>query len=378
VFTRSGTTWTQQGKLRASDAAAEDYFGVSVAVSGDYAVVGAYADDDAGSSSGSAYVFKRTGTSWSQQAKLTASDAAAGDQFGSSAAIWGDSLIVGARLDDDGAVADSGSAYVFTRSGTSWTQEAKLTASDAAAEDRFGNAVGISQDSAIVGAYYNDDGGGQSGSAYVFKRSGMSWSQQAKLRASDAAAYDYFGNSVSIWGENALVGAYCNDDGGSASGSAYLFSTTDGDRVLYYLTDANHNVTALVDGVAGEVLERYVYDAYGRATVTDASWTARADGADANTTPGDESAFGNELLYAGYRYDPETALVSTTTAVATGNYLVRTRQYSPLLGQFTSRDPIGYSGGTNLYEYVGDNPFAVNSVIPGTPYITLDGNAWIG
>ncbi len=222
VFVRSGTTWSQQAKLTAFDAAAIDQFGYSVAISGDTAIVGAYGDDDAGSASGSAYVFVRSGTTWSQQAKLTALDAAASDQFGYSVAISGDTAIVGAYLDDDAGSA-SGSAYVFVRSGTTWSQQAKLTASDGAASDLFGYSVAISGDTAIVGAYGDDDAGSDSGSAYVFVRSGTTWSQQAKLTALDAAAVDCFGYSVAISGDTAIVGAYLDDDAGSASGSAYVF-----------------------------------------------------------------------------------------------------------------------------------------------------------
>jgi len=209
VFTRSGSTWTEQAKLTASDAAVEDLFGRSVSVSGDTAVVGSSFDDDAGESSGSAYVFTRSGSTWTQQAKLTASDAAVLDAFGRSVSVSGDTAVVGA----------SGSVYVFARSGSSWTQEAKLTASDAAAGDGFGISVSISGGTAVVGAKYDDD----AGSAYVFTRSGSTWTQQAKLTASDAAAYDWFGDPVSVSGDTAVVGANGNDDAGSASGSAYVF-----------------------------------------------------------------------------------------------------------------------------------------------------------
>ena len=143
---------TEVAKLTASDAAADDVFGNGfVSISGDTAVVGAYLNDDAGTDSGSAYVFVRNGTSWTQQAKLTASDAAAGDQFGFAVSISGDTAVVGAFGNDD-AGSNSGSAYVFVRSGTSWTQQAKLTASDAAAGDGFGVPVSISGDTAVVGA----------------------------------------------------------------------------------------------------------------------------------------------------------------------------------------------------------------------------------
>ena len=163
----------EQAKLTASDGAAYDYFGCSVAVSGDgsTAVIGAHGDDDIGNNSGSVYVFTRSGSSWTQQAKLTASDGASGDLFGYSVAVSGDgsTAVIGAHGDDDRGI-DSGSAYVFTRSGSSWTQQAKLTASDGAASDLFGWSVAVSGDgsTAVIGAYYDDDRGSNSGSAYVF------------------------------------------------------------------------------------------------------------------------------------------------------------------------------------------------------------------
>ena len=196
----AATPDTEIVKLTASDAAAGDWFGRYVAVSGATVVVGAPNDDDNGSNSGSAYVFVRSGISWSQQAKLTASDAAAFDFFGVSVAISGDTAVVGANF-DDGKGVDSGSAYVFVRSGTTWTEQAKLTASDAAALDQFGIEVSISGDTAVVGAFSDDDSGSRSGSAYVFVHSGATWTEQAKLTASDAAIDDRFGRSVSVSGD---------------------------------------------------------------------------------------------------------------------------------------------------------------------------------
>jgi len=223
VFTRSGTTWTQQAKLTASDGAADDIFGHSVSLSGETAVVGAAADDDNGLNSGSAYVFTRSGTTWAQQAKLTASDGAAGDQFGRSVSVSGETAVIGAYLDDDNG-SNSGSAYVFTRSGTTWTHQVKLIASDGAADDQFGRSVSVSGETAVVAAYLDDDNGSNSGSAYVFIRSGTTWTQQAKLTASDGAAGDQFGRSVSVSGETVVIGAYLDDDNGSNSGSAYVFT----------------------------------------------------------------------------------------------------------------------------------------------------------
>ena len=150
--------------LYASDAAASDHFGTSVAIRGDYAISSSYSDDG---EKGSAYIFYKSGGTWTQQTKLVASDAAGSDRFGWSVAIDGDYAIIGSERDDDPT--DSGSAYIFKRSGTSWTQQSKLTASDAAATDYFGYSVGISGDYAIVGAWKEDAGGTDAGAAYIFK-----------------------------------------------------------------------------------------------------------------------------------------------------------------------------------------------------------------
>jgi len=235
VFTKSGASWstmTQTAKLTASDGASLDYFGYSVSISGNNIVVGAYKGDGNVNNSGSAYVFTKSGASWStttQTAKLTASDGASDDRFGWAVSISGNSIVISAYFDDDDGT-DSGSAYVFTKSGASWstmTQTAKLTASDGASFDYFGKSVSISGDNIVVGAYHDDDNGNSSGSAYVFTKSGASWStmtQTAKLTASDGASFDYFGYSVSISGNSIVVSAYGDDDSGSNSGSAYVFT----------------------------------------------------------------------------------------------------------------------------------------------------------
>lgn len=164
--------WLEQAKLLASDGAAEDRFGGS-SISTDYAIVGARKDDDNGTNSGSAYIFKRSDVpndpNWYEQAKLTASDGAAGDTFGSDVCISGDYAIVEAEQDDDRGT-NSGSAYIFKRRGTSWIQVAKLLASDGAAGDAFGSSS-ISTDYTIfVSAEQDDENGTNSGSVYVFKR----------------------------------------------------------------------------------------------------------------------------------------------------------------------------------------------------------------
>jgi formylglycine-generating enzyme required for sulfatase activity len=225
VFVRSGTTWAQQVKLTASDGAPGDQFGGSVSVSGDYALVGALAETvSANAGQGSAYVFVRSGTIWAQQQKLTASDGASGDQFGGSVSVSGDTALVGANHDAVGANAGQGSAYVFVRTGTTWTQQGKLVASDGTANDQLGTSVSVSGDTALVGAN-NDTVGANAaqGSAYTFVRSGTAWAQQKKLTASDGAANDQFGTSVAVSGDTALAGAALDDVGASDQGSAYVF-----------------------------------------------------------------------------------------------------------------------------------------------------------
>ncbi|MFN0136975.1 MAG: FG-GAP repeat protein [Phycisphaerae bacterium] len=234
-YTRSGPpggeSWTVQQKFP-SDGVPGDNFGVSVAMSPsqDTAVVGASAEDNAGGTdAGSAYVFVRSGNNWTEQAKLTASDGAALDEFGRQVAIVGDTIVVGARWDDHAGGANAGSAYVFTRSGTVWTQQAKLIASDAAAGDEFGLALTLSGDTLIVGAYSDDHAGRvDAGSAYVFTRTcspgGDIWIEQFKLTAPDAAAGDVFGGSVALSGNTAVVSSFFDDNaGGIDAGSVYVF-----------------------------------------------------------------------------------------------------------------------------------------------------------
>ncbi|MBI1761102.1 MAG: FG-GAP repeat protein [Acidobacteria bacterium] len=182
--------FSQQAKLSAPDAAANDAFGDSVALDGNTAVVGAPFDDGSGANQASVYVFVRSDTVWTFQAKLAAVDGATSDQFGFAFALSGDTLVVGAPFDD----IDQDSVYVFTRSGTSWSQQQKLTASDGATGDHFGVAVALSGNTFVAGA--SDDNisaNADQGSAYVFTRSGTAWMFQQKLTANDGAAFDFFG-----------------------------------------------------------------------------------------------------------------------------------------------------------------------------------------
>jgi len=237
IFTRSGSTWTEQAILRPSNAGASDifaeYHGVSMNSTGDYVVVGSRLEDGAAdniSASGAAYVFTRSGSTWTEQAILRASDAQASDYFGTSVSINGDGtyIAIGAAYAPNSV--KNGAVYVFTRSGSTWTEQAKLTASDGEGNDQLGWSIAISSDGKhiISGARYEGGGSGNpisnTGAAYIFSRSGSSWSQARKLNASDAAADDVFGYHTAISNDGTYVMAGARDKGApSGAGAAYIY-----------------------------------------------------------------------------------------------------------------------------------------------------------
>ena len=287
VFTRSGTTWSQQAYLKSPAGGFDDYFGIAVAVSGDTVVVGAYQEDSnatgingnsANNSSfnaGAAYVFARDGASWSQQAYLKASNTGVNDQFGRSVAASGDFVVIGAYGEDSNATgvnggqasnasSNSGAAYVFVRSGSTWSQQSYLKASNTGPEDQFGYSVAASGDLIAVGAFSEDssatgvngnqadNGALHSGAAYVFTRNGTVWSQEAYLKASNTDAGDSFGWSVDISGDRVVVGAsqeWSNatgvdgdqsDNSQHWAGAAYLFERSLGNwSQIAYLKASN-------------------------------------------------------------------------------------------------------------------------------------------
>ncbi len=275
VFTRTGGIWSQQAYLKASNTDARDQFGSWVAVDGDTLVVGARFEDSAATGingnqgdnsatdSGAAYVFTRTDGVWSQQAYLKASNTEAGDWFGATVALAGDTLVVGARFEDsaatgingnqaDNSAPDSGAAYVFTRTGGIWSQQAYLKASNTEARDEFGFWVDLANNTVVAGARFEDSAatginGNQadnsapdSGAAYVFTRTGGVWSQQAYLKASTTGADDRFGHHVAVDGDTLVVGAPSEDSAATGingnqadnsapdSGAAYVFTRTGG------------------------------------------------------------------------------------------------------------------------------------------------------
>ncbi len=228
--------WGEVKKITASDAQAGDKFGVSVSLSGDLAIVGAYGDDSGGNNAGSAYIFSKDqggAGQWGQVKRITASDAQAGDSFGGSVSLSGDLAIVGADAEDLRGN-NAGAAYIFSKDqggAGQWGQVKKITASDAQEYDNFGYSVSLSGDLAIVGAYHEDAGGSNAGAAYIFSKDhdgADQWGEVKKITASDAQAGDNFGSSVSLSGDLAIVGAHYEDAGGNDAGAAYIFSKDQG------------------------------------------------------------------------------------------------------------------------------------------------------
>ena len=246
VFVRRGTTWVHQATLKPAESNAADGFGFDVALSRDTAVVG--------SLSGAAYVFTRSGNGWSQQAKLTGRGDATGDGFGGSVAISDDTAVVSALDDDVAPGIDQGSAYVFTRTGSKWTEQARLVAADGLPKDAFGDSVTVLRDTVVVGASLDDVGlNPKQGSAYVFVRNGASWAQHAKLTAPapHGDAGDMFGRSVATNGDSVVVSAHFDEDGGSA----YVFNrVADAWSEPTRLTAAGAGLFGVCIGLSGDTL----------------------------------------------------------------------------------------------------------------------------
>ena len=279
VGRRSLQALAQRAYIKASNTEADDSFGFAVALSGDTLAVSSYLEDSQGTgvnggaealngagASGAVYVFTRTGGEWSQQAYIKASNTESGDRFGFSLALSGDTLAVGAYLEDsngkgvnsntegDNSAASSGAVYVFTRTGGAWSQQAYIKASNTDSGDRFGRPVALSGDTLAVGAHREDGNGTgvngnaegdnsatDSGAVYVFARTGGAWSQQAYLKASNTGVGDWLGFSVALSGDTLAAGAYREDSAGtgvngnaegdnsaSSSGAVYVFTRIGG------------------------------------------------------------------------------------------------------------------------------------------------------
>jgi hypothetical protein len=224
IFSRNAGVWTEDQKLIASDHDDFDYFGQSLSLFVDTIVVGAPGNDDGGSSSGSAYIFKKDSSTsiWSEQQKITANDVVASDSFGSAVGVYGDTAMVWSRFDDDNGYL-SGSVYVFEEENSYWSQTQKIIASDGDTEDYFGQSISIHEDTAVIGAPYDDDTGTSSGSVYVFNKVNGVWTEGQKISASDTTENDRFGIDLDLLDDSLVIAANGDDENGFNSGSAYVF-----------------------------------------------------------------------------------------------------------------------------------------------------------
>ena len=429
VFVRSGTNWVQQAYLKASNTGVSDIFGSVVAISGDTIVIGApyesssatgvNGDQSNGSpGSGAAYVFVRTGTNWSQQAYLKASNTHENNVFGMAVAVSGDTVVVGAEFESSGSAGvngdgsnlsapGAGAAYVFVRTGTRWAQQAYLKASNPDGGlivggnpygDWFGGSVAVSGDLIVVGAPYEDSNatgvdGDQSdnsavasGAAYVFARTGNTWSQQAYLKASNTAASGLFGGAVSISGDTIVVGApgeqtaYVFAHTGntwsqqarvkaSNTGGAYSFGgavSISGDTVVVgaYLEASD------ATGVDGDESDNSAYGS-GAAYVflrSGTSWTQQAYLKASNTEAGDSFGFGDAGAWAGaVSISGDTVVVGAVgeASNATGVNGNQASNSSPGsgaayvftgLGKVTPRLAIAHSGATVQLSWLTNAP----------------------
>ncbi len=223
-FEREVNVWKQRHIFTAPDAKSGDAFGQSIALTNNHLIIGAPRNDALGNDVGAAYIYKRENDTWRYQTKITANDGAAGDLFGISVAIDGNTILVGADLHDEKAE-NAGAVYVYVLKENMWKQEAKLMASDGGKTDIFGVRVAISGNTALVSARRDDieELGADAGSAYIFVRDGSTWTQQVKLTSPDGQADDRFGRGVSLSDDTAIISAMNHDANGSNTGALYVY-----------------------------------------------------------------------------------------------------------------------------------------------------------
>ncbi|MCF6441817.1 FG-GAP repeat protein [Pseudoalteromonas luteoviolacea] len=223
VYTRENGAWQYQTKLTAKDGAADDLFGISVAIDGNTILVGADLHDEIAQEAGAVYAYEFDGKQWQQQAKLMAKDGGHTDIFGVRVALRGDTALISARRDDiEGVGEDAGSAYIFERTDGKWTQTQKLVAPDAHADDRFARGVTLSNDTALISAMHHDANGSNAGAVYMYKKQGNLWHYTSKIVAKDGKIDDRFGWNLALSNQHAIVAAPHRDDNGNSSGAVYM------------------------------------------------------------------------------------------------------------------------------------------------------------
>ncbi len=223
VYVRDDHSWLFHSRLTAKDGAADDLFGISVAIDGKTILVGADLNDERAENAGAVYVYVFDGKQWNEQAKLMAEDGAHTDIFGVRVALFGDTALVSARRDDiEGVGADAGSAYIFERKNGKWIQSQKLTAPDPSADDRFARGVALDKETVLIGAMHHDANGNNAGALYLYKKLKGKWRYVSKIVAGDGAPEDRFGWNVALADKFAIIAAPHRDDNGDASGAVYI------------------------------------------------------------------------------------------------------------------------------------------------------------
>ena len=370
IYTYSGGSWGSEVKIEASDKAANDQFGESVAMNSDgtKVIVGSPYEDPGVTNAGSAYIYTYNGSSWSQQQKIEASDKQDSDRFGDSVAMSGDGtkVIVSAYLEDPDNISSAGSVYIYTYNGSSWSQQQKIEASDKAVNDYFGYSVAMNSDGTkvIVGSQYEDpDGTTDAGAAYIYTYSGSSWGMETKIVASDKAADDRFGWSVAMSGdgEKVIVGAQSEDpDTITDAGSAYIYDTVQTTTSGFVFDTSTQVFTATGTGiVSGSTVQLEGADG-SLYSVVDAT-APNAAGTQVTFKMGNEavefppSAMTNATSIPGY----------TATASAASQYAWRAVRNTDLGGNYWSDNTQDILGG-----YDTNAPYAPGQRAPATQDIS--------
>ncbi len=328
----NGSTWILPPKLTALDAANVDFFGFSVAAFGDWVLIGSFADDDRGSASGSAYLFKRNdnGTPlnlnddfWEQKQKIVPPDGTEYDQFGYGVDINNDMLIIGAN--QDGVAENLGSAYIYRLIGSTWTYEDEIHSSGSISNGYFGLAVSIAGDTAIIGAPQERPFWTNGGAVYVFQKSGSTWNETSKLADPNAGAGNYFGYSVSISGSAIFASSYK----ALGTGAAYSFSCASSAPTIASSSPLNGYVDPLEDRDATTGVLLGVKDI----SITFSSPVTNVNGAALSIANFERKYFRNNAEITGAPYDLAVGTAPTVTLVSgsgAGPYLIRFSPRIPL------------------------------------------------
>jgi hypothetical protein len=369
VFNHTALAHLETAKFFPPDANAGDSFGTSVAIDGNIAVVGAYLNDSNGSDCGAVYVYELTGSQWTERQKLAALDGSPGDQFGRSVAIEGNTIVVGSYYGDSN-MPDTGSAYVFARLGSIWTQQQKLIAPDAVSNDRFGCSVSIDNNTIVIGAYRDDN---FTGSAYVFTRTGPNWGFQEKLTASDAQSGDNFGYSVAIDNNTIIIGA---PNWNTPIGSAYFYqrqSTTWLEQSVLRGDAGHFGFSVAIDGnwavIGAYEGDTDIVSGAGTAYVfanTDAGWLEQQKLFDANSPAYGEDfgwavAVKNDTIFAGCVNDSVNGKQAGAVFefVRTGSTWVLSDRLTP--GEANTDDKFGSSLALSGRHFIIGAPYNYNN-----------------